>query len=63
MGKFPVSRVNPTLPYQNVSIDVVGTFTINVTTNRQIKNKILILKYLCHVSKALHTKILDSITS
>ena len=62
MGKLPVNRVSPTLPFQKVSIDLVGPYNVNATAKIKTQTKIWILMYLCDVSKALHTEILDSIT-
>ena len=33
MDKLPLTRVNPTSPFENVFIDLVGPFTINATAN------------------------------
>ena len=59
MDKLPLTRVNPTSPFQNVFIDLVGPFTINATANSKAQTKVWIFMYLYHNPKTLHTEILD----
>ena len=63
MGKLPLYKVGPTPPFQNVSIDLVGPFSVKPTLASRTQIKTWILMYLCDVSKALHTEIVDSIAS
>ena len=38
--KLPLSRVSPTLPFQKVSIDLVGPFNTNATSYFKVNKKI-----------------------
>ena len=63
MGKLPSYRVCPTPPFQKVSVDLVGHFLVKPTMASRTQVKVWILMYLCDVSKALHTEIIDSMAS
>ena len=63
IDKLPLTKVNPTSPFQNIFIGLVGPFTINETANSKTQTKFWIFMYLCDISKTLHTEIPDFITS
>merc|ERR1712101_98790 len=63
MGKLPSYRVCPTPPFQKVSVDLVGHFLVKPTLTSRTQVKVWILMYLCDVSKALHTEVIDSMSS
>merc|ERR1712240_610928 len=63
MGKIPSYRVCPTPPFQKVSVDIVGHFLVKLTMASRTQLKVWILIYLCDVSKALHTEVIDSMSS
>ena len=56
-GEIALFRVGPTLPFQNVSVDLVGHFSFRTQTMSWGP------LYLCDVSKALHTDIVESMSS
>merc|ERR1712030_195280 len=60
MGKHPIDRVCPTPPFQKVSVDMVGHFWVKPTKASDRSIKTWVLMYLCDVSKALHTEIVES---
>merc|ERR1712208_121700 len=55
--------VCPTPPFQKVSVDLVGHFLVKPTMTSRIQSKIWVLMYLCDVSKAIHTEVIDSMSS
>ena len=63
MGKLPSYRICPTPPFQKVSVDLVGHYFVKPTTTSRKQSKVWILMYLCDVSKALHTEVIDSMSS
>ena len=63
IGKLPSHRVCPTPPFQKVSVDLVGHFLAKPTMASRIMVKVWILIYLCDISKALHTEVVDSMAS
>ena len=63
MGKLPSHRVCPTPPFQKVSVDLVGHFLVKPTMTSRKQSKVWVLMYLCDVSKALHTEVIDSMSS
>ena len=63
MGKLPSYRICPTPPFQKVSVDLVGHFFVKPTMTSRNQSKIWVLMYLCDVSKALHTEVIDSMSS
>ena len=63
MGKLPSYRICPTPPFQKVSVDLVGHYFVKPTMTSRKQSKVWILMYLCDVSKALHTEVIDSISS
>jgi len=63
MGKLPSYRICPTPPFQKVSVDLVGHYFVKPTMTSRKQSKVWILMYLCDVSKALHTEVIDSMSS
>ena len=63
MGKLPTYRVCPTPPFQKISVDLVGHFLVKPTMTSRTQSKVWVLMYLCDVSKALHTEVIDSMSS
>merc|ERR1711867_326868 len=63
MGKLPSYRICPTPPFQKVSVDLVGHFIVKPTMTSRTHCKVWVLMYLCDVSKALHTEVIDSMSS
>lgn len=63
MGKLPSYRICPTPPFQKVSVDLVGHIFVKPTMTSRTQFKVWILMYLCDVSKALHTEVIDSMSS
>merc|ERR1712240_816853 len=63
MGKLPSYRVCPTPPFQKVSLDLVGHFLVKLTMTSRTQIKVWVLMYLCDVSKALHTEVIDSMST
>ena len=63
IGKLPLHRVCPTPPFQKVSVDLVGHFLVKPTLSSRTMIKVWILIYLCDISKALYTEVVDSIAS
>ena len=63
MGKLPSYRVCPTPPFQKVSVDLVGHFLVKPTMTSRKQSKVWVLMYLCDVSKALHTEVIDPMSS
>ena len=63
IGKLPLDRVCPTPPFQKVSVDLVGHFLVKPTLSSRTMIKVWILIYLCDISKALHTEVVDSMAS
>merc|ERR1712101_53077 len=63
MGKLPSYRICPTPPFQKVSVDLVGHFIVKPTMTSRTQCKVWVLMYLCDVSKALHTEVIDSMSS
>merc|ERR1711895_292620 len=63
IGKLPSYRICPTPPFQKVSVDLVGHYFVKPTMTSRKQSKVWILMYLCDVSKALHTEVIDSISS
>ena len=63
MGKLPSYRIFPTPPFQKVSVDLVGHFFVKPTMTSRKQSKVWVLMYLCYVSKALHTEVIDSMSS
>ena len=60
---MPLNRVCPTPPFQKVSVDLVGHFLVKPTLSSRTMIYVWILNYLCDISKALHTEIVDSMAS
>merc|ERR1712240_347299 len=63
MGKLPFDRVCPTPPFKKVSVDLVGHFLVKPTMTSRTQIKIWVFMYLCDVSKALYTEVIDSMSS
>merc|ERR1712177_28830 len=63
MRKLPSYRICPTPPFQKVSVDLVGHYFVKPTMTSRKQSKVWILMYLCDVSKALHTEVIDSMSS
>merc|ERR1712240_90620 len=63
MGKLPSYRICPTPPFQKVSVDLVGHFIVKPTMTSRTQCKVWVLMYLCDVPKALHTEVIDSMSS
>merc|ERR1712089_54307 len=63
MGNLPSYRICPTPPFQKVSVDLVGHYFVKPTMTSRKQSKVWILMYLCDVSKALHTEVIDSLSS
>ena len=63
IGKLPSHRICPTPPFQKVSVDLVGHFLVKPTMTSRTQLKVWVLMYLCDVSKALHTEVIDSMSS
>ena len=63
IGKLSWDRVCPISPFQKVSLDLVGHFLVKPTLSSRTMIKVWILIYLCDISKALHTEVVDSMAS
>ena len=63
INQLPSYRVCPTPPFQKVSVDLVGHFLVKPTMTSRTQLKVWVLMYLCDVSKALHTEVIDSMSS
>ena len=60
IGKLPEDKVQPSPPFSMVSVDLVGHYWVKPTIGSKATIKVWILIYLCDVSKALHTEVLET---
>ena len=62
MGKIPTEKLQPTAPFRLGSVDLMGHLWVKATKNSKSSTKLWVLLYVCDVSRALHTEVVESCT-
>lgn len=64
MGQLPISRLQPSFPFQNTGTDYAGPFLLKDRRGRGSKtSKAYVCLFVCLVTKAVHLELVSELTS